>query len=378
MWNYMQPVEIVFKCGIINEISSFLTGRGFNRGILVCDEFFANSGIINKFWKSHVFSDIQPNPTLKNADECVRAIVDCKAEYVLVLGGGSVIDCAKIAAALAKTRQKAADVHSGSEKLGAGNSFAEDVSFLPVIAVPTTSGTGSEVTCVSVLTDETLGKKAPIFDTRLFPKIAVIDPELTVSMPPKLTAETGMDALAHALEGFWSKNHQPICEAMSLSAAGKIFKSLLKAHKDGSDMEARTQMSEAALIAGLAFALPKTAASHACSYPLTAKYNIPHGEACAFTLAAFARINAEADGKRLHRFAKKLGFADAYAMADRIDDMKDEMGLVMTLKDAEIPEADIPSLAEMSKHPNLLNNPVEMDTEELTEMYKSLANKQHV
>ena len=368
MWNYMQPVEIVFKSGIAKELDDFLSKRGFSRGILVCDEFFIESGLAREIWAHDIYSDIRPNPTLENADNCAKAIIDSKAEFVLALGGGSVLDCAKIAVALAKSGQKSADIHSGREKLTAGSG----PSVLPVIAIPTTAGTGSEVTCVSVLTDESLGKKAPILDPCLYPKIALIDPELTVSMPPKVTASTGLDALAHALEGFWSKNHQPICEAMSLAAARKVFGALPKAYMNGDNLQARTKMCEASVIAGLSFALPKTAGSHACSYPLTAKYNMSHGEACAFTLAAFTRINAEVEYKRLHRFAKRLGFSDARELADRIDDMKDEMGLAMTLKDAGIPEEDIPALAEMSQHPNMLNNPVEMDKERLIEMYNSL------
>jgi alcohol dehydrogenase len=161
-----------------------------------------------------------------------------------------------------------------------------------------------------------------------------------------------------------------------LEAARKIFTALPIVFKDGTNIQARTKMCEASVIAGLAFALPRTAGSHACSYPLTSKYGMPHGEACAFTLAAFTRINAgsgsDAKSCRLQDFAKKLGFKDAFAMADCIDEMKGEMGLKQTLEQSGIPNGSVPELAQLSQHPNMLNNPVEMTLEKLVEMYKSL------
>ena len=369
MWNYIQPTEIIFKHAALEEIDNLIQ---YTRGLLVIDEYFEKNGLAAKILKKSkklvgFYSDIQPNPTLDNADNCAAAIISNKVDFVLAIGGGSVLDCAKISAALAKFSLKAAEVHSGEKKLTGiiGSS-------LPVIALPTTAGTGSEVTAVSVLTDESQKKKAPILDFCLFPKLAIIDPELTVSMPPDVTAATGMDALAHALEGFWSKNHQPICESLSLEAARKIFAALPAAFKNGTDIKARAEMCEASVMSGLAFALPKTAGSHACSYPLTGKYNLPHGEACALTLAAFTRINASAESGRVDNFAKKLGFTGAHDMADHIDLLKKEMGLAMTLKDAKIPQNEIPTLAQLSQHPNMLNNPVDMTTDKLIEMYTAL------
>ena len=363
-WTYTQPVEILFQNGIANKIDDLLQQRGFTKGILVCDEFFADAwaNVSPKF--TAVFSDIQPNPTIENVQNCTNAIVASKAEFVVALGGGSAIDCAKIAAALAKSNQNAAKVHAGLESL-AGTS-------LPLIAIPTTAGTGSEVTPVSVITDAAAGKKSSVVHPCLFPKLAVIDPNLCLSMPPNLTAVTGLDALAHALEAFWSKNHQPICDALALEASRKVFEYLPTAFKDGKNIKARAEMCEASVLAGMAFALPRTAGSHACSYAFTSAYDIPHGEACALTLAAFTRINCEAEEGRLHNFAKQLGFKDAYAMADSIDELKKLTGMKMTLGEFGVTKETIPMLVEESKHPNLLNNPVNMDDKRLSEMFESL------
>ena len=152
--------------------------------------------------------------------------------------------------------------------------------------------------------------------------MVLIDPTLTLSVPPKVTASTGMDVLPHALEGFWSKNHLPICDALALHAADLVLRFLPQAYHHGEDIVAREKMCEAAVIAGLAFSLPKTAASHACSFPLTSIYGLPHGEACAFTLGALCRINSKAENGRLNIFAKKLGLTDAEELAIQIDMLK--------------------------------------------------------
>jgi len=363
-WTYTQPVEILFQSGIAGKIDDLLNQRGFTKGILVCDEFFLSAwGKISPKLTT-TYSDIQPNPTIENAQNCTNAIIASDAEFVLAVGGGSAIDCAKIAAALAKSKQNAAKVFAGEESL-AGLS-------LPLIVIPTTAGTGSEVTPVSVLMDAEEGKKSSIVHPCLFPKLTIIDPELCVSMPPDLTAITGLDALAHAIEAFWSINHQPICDALALEASRKVFEYLPTAYKDGNNLKARAEMCEASVMAGMAFAIPRTAGSHACSYAFTTGYDVPHGEACALTLAAFTRINCEAEEGRLHNFAKQLGFKDAYAMADRIDELKKMTGMRMTLKEIGVTEKDIPMLVEASKHPNLLFNPVEMDDKRLKELLEGL------
>lgn len=229
-----------------------------------------------------------------------------------------------------------------------------------------------EITCVAVLSDHELGKKGPIVSNGFYPSIAMIDPELTYTLPPRITASTGIDVLCHALEGFWSKGHQPVCDALALHACEIVFKYLRRAYKDPQDKEARAKMAEASVIAGLAFTLPKTTSSHACSFPLTNLYHIPHGEACGLTLDCFARINAEVENGRVHEFARKLGFADTYALADAIHELKVDLGLRLDLKDFNLTDEQVAELVKTSHHPNMLNNPVEITDEILNEMYQSM------
>lgn len=369
-WTYKQPVKIIFGVDKVKELSSLLEDEGLKNGLLVSDPFFVESGLADEVLQYAngkllgVFSNITPNPTVANVDECVQTIKDNEYDFVLALGGGSAIDCAKVACSVCKTPLPTAEFHSRRQKLGREH--------IPLVAVPTTAGTGSEVTGVSVLTDQSKGRKAPMASDNFYPRFALIDPRLTVSVTSCVTASCGLDVLSHALEGFWSKHHQPICDALALSATRTIFNYLPKAFKDGGDIKAREKVCEASVIAGLAFGLPKTAGSHACSFPLTNIFHIPHGEACALTLDSFTRINADAEGGRLHGFAKQVGFRDANDMADAILRLKIDMKMAVRLSSAGVKHEDIYELAKKSMHPNMMNNPVDIKLDDIIEMYSHI------
>lgn len=369
-WSYQQPVTIQFGVGTADEVAGILSDYGLDNGLLVSDRIFVENGTADRLLDASkgrltgVFSDIVPNPTVENVDACADMIRGKRHRFVLALGGGSAIDCAKAACSVSMAALSAREYLHGRGKLGKER--------LPLIAMPTTAGTGSEVTPVSVLCDNEAGIKAPLVSDNFYPDLAIVDPALTLSVPPRVTAGTGLDVLSHALEGYWSKNHQPVCDALALHAAGLVFEYLPPAYHDGSNLEYRSKMCEASIIAGLAFGLPKTTGSHACSFPLTSVYGLPHGEACAFTLDSFARINADAEGGRVRTLAGRLGFPGVDAMADRIYWMKKEMGMATTLAEAGIPESELRSLAEKSMHPNMLNNPVDMTADSLLELYRRL------
>ncbi len=372
IWDYLQPVTIRFGEGRVSEIAQIAKDLGATNGLLVADPFFFTNGLADKIVAETAgsitctFGDVSPNPDVAEVDACAQVIRNNKVGYVVALGGGSSMDLAKAAASIALTPDSIKKYH--------GTGVAMPQAHLPLIAIPTTAGTGSEVTCVSVLTDHSNGKKSPIVSNGFYPSVAIIDPVLTYTMPPKITAGTGIDVLSHALEGFWSKGHQPICDALALHAAGLVFQYLYRAYTDGKDAEAREKMCEASVIAGLAFTLPKTTSSHACSFPLTNLHHIPHGEACGLTLDYFAKINATgADGARIDTFAQALGFADTMAMADEIHTLKAKMGLRNDLKDLHLTEEQIADLVRISRHPNLYNNPVDITDAMLDAMYHEMA-----
>ncbi len=366
-WSFVEPVRIHFEVDGVKRLPELLRAEGFSRGLIVCDPYFmpraqsimsSSDGLIVS-----LFSQVTPNPRVTEVDACAAMLRACRADFAVALGGGSAIDLAKAACAIAHTDRPAADFHTCGVAVPDGG--------LPLVAIPTTAGTGSEVTCVSVLTDDEKGVKAPMSAPGLFPRLALVDAELTVSMPPKVTASCGLDALSHALEGFWSTGHQPVCDACALHAARLVFTYLTRACLDGDDREARTALCEASVVAGIAFGLPKTAASHACSFPLTTRYGLPHGEACAFTLDTLCHINAQAEHERLNIFAQQLGFPDAGAMGDRISEIKQITGMRHTLSQAGISEADLPALVQACHHPNLLNNPVPLTDDMLMTLFLS-------
>lgn len=364
-FNYMQPVKIIFGTGRIKELNELLSQYEGN-GLLVCTDIFYKNGLVDKLLANnpkltHTFTNVSANPDTSEVDECCELTRANDINFIVALGGGSVIDLAKVVATLCLTKDSVVKYH------GTGIELPKD--HLPLVAIPTTAGTGSEVTCAAVLTNRELGKKAPINSDNFYPDFALIDPELTYSVPKQITANTGMDVLCHALEGFWSKGHQPICDAMALHACHIVFKYLLKVYHDPMDVEAREMMCEASLIAGLAFSIPKTTSSHACSFPLTNIYGIPHGEACAMTIDYFAKIN---ESPRLTEFVNKLGFENVDAMCAQIYSMKKEMKMRLDLKDMDISEDQLSDLISISHHPNLNNNPVEINDEILEDMYRRM------
>ena len=360
-WDYKQPVEIIFGNGKISELSELL--KSAKKPLLVSDPFFIKSGLVNKIkaitGEITIYSDISPNPDVSEVDRCSKLITENNIDVIVALGGGSSLDLAKAASIAVENIE---DCISGKRNI--------PTEHIPIIAVPTTSGTGSEVTCVAVLTNRKTGKKAPLVSESFYPKIALIDPELTYSLPPYMTASTGIDVLCHAVEGYWSKGHQPICDALAVYAIKLVFKHLITAYEDGKNIEAREKLAEASVIAGLAFTLPKTTASHACSFPLTSIYHIPHGEACGLTLDYFMVINSS--DTRTQRLADELGYKTVNDFADDIRQLKQKLNLRLNLEEFSLSNDDITELVRLSHHPNLSNNPIEITDDILLKLYNDL------
>ena len=359
---YSQPVKIWFGEGKFSCLGQILDELGVQSAVLVCGKHFSPRAKALMQADSRLkalFDGVEQNPQLSGIEETVRLCREQGARAVIGIGGGSAMDTAKFAAAVSPNPGSALDYYQGRR------SFDAD-SRLTILAVPTTAGTGSEVTQVSVVSHGT--EKKTINNPAFMPTAAIVDPELTLGVPPRTTMNTGLDAMAHALEGYWSKNHQPIPDLMAVEAVRLILENLEKAYRNGGDLEARSSLSYAALLGGLSFALPKTAASHACSYPLSEDYHLPHGEACAFTLDSLVRINA--DG-RLEELCRRVGLAGTEELAERIRALKELGGLRSRL--SELGEVDLPKLCrDCAAHPLMQNNPVPLDEEKLREMFEAL------
>jgi alcohol dehydrogenase len=366
----IQTVNIIFGSNKLNDLYSILNENELHNGMLVCDPYFIKSGLANKIMHyskgllTDVFFDITPNPTVSSVDDCADIIRSKNIKFLAALGGGSALDCAKAAASVCLTKNSIVLYHS------ADRNFNSD--HIPLIAIPTTAGTGSEVSRKAVLTDPFRGIKAPISCKNFYPTLAIVDPVLTLSLPQRVTASTGFDALAHALEAHSSRYHKNESDEYSIEAAKLIFEYLPRAYANSLDLLSREKMSEASVLAGLAVDIAGTTVSHACSYPLTYLYNMRHGEACAFTLDSFIRMNAETEGVRLHSLAQQIGFKDAYDMADRVAQMKQQMEMKTTLDDAGIEISDIDNLAILSMQPDMVNSPAVITIDKLIKMYSSL------
>lgn len=364
-WLYRQPVEIRFGSGSLSQLPEAIRNIKGTKGLLVTSasmRYLAEK--LQKNPDNHIvsiYSEVRPNPSLQFVDECAILLRAQELDFVIAIGGGSVLDCAKAAASIAVEKHDILYYY--------GTDYALPPKGIPVIAIPTTAGTGSEVTSVSVLSNGQ--NKLPLSAASLTPKIAIVDPLLTLTLPPKITAITGIDALCHAIEGYSSIYHQPICDVLAVHAARLTLENLETAVKDGNNQKAREAMAEASLTAGLAFAMPKTTGPHACSYPLTAQYGIPHGEACGLTLEWFLRVNAAVP--RIQKLAQHLGFTDIQQLIDKIFELKKHIGIRIDLRDLHLTPAQIEKLAQDSQHPNLRNNPVPVTIEMLKDMYRSLA-----
>lgn len=373
-WEFGLPVKIIFGSGKRHNINEYIEEIGGRCGVLVCSKSFAKNGTADELIKAScgklkaVFSDIRPNPTTDNVDACTAVIRSINADFAVALGGGSPMDCCKAACAIAKGNDKISSYHTGGKPISSSEA-------IPMIAFTTTSGTASEVTNISVLTDMGKGIKQPMNDPAMYPKIAVIDPELTLSVPPQITASTGLDVLSHAIESYWSTLNQPICTACSVYSARLVFEWLEKAYSEPSNLEAREKMAEASIVAGVAFSHPRTTGSHACSFPLTNIYGVPHGEACAFTLDYFVKFNADnadSDG-RITALAKDCGFGSAYEMADEITAMKKRMGMKSRLSEIGCTsEEQIAELTKKSMSMLMERNPVPLSKQNILEMYNAL------
>jgi len=279
MWEFQLPTKIIFGRGSIDRVWENVDKK---KVLLVTGKSGFREQAARKIRKQlssaeiAVYDKVEPNPTYQNVDEGVELLGDAGGQMVIALGGGSVIDTAKLIASLAVNKGDAYDYAFRGKRI--------ERKGLPVIAIPTTAGTGSEVTPFAVISDKEKKLKAPVRNRYLFPKVAVVDPQLTASMPKELTASTGADALAHALEALWSKKAGPITDYLALRAVKIIFENLKKACEEPENMDVREEMSLASLLGGMAISNAWTGPAHAISYPFTSHFGVADGNACCLTL----------------------------------------------------------------------------------------------
>ena len=320
-----------------------------------------------------VYDNIKPNPTIKNVTSGVAACKAAGAEAIVAVGGGSAIDTSKAIATI-MTNPEFGDVRSLEGVAPTKHPC------LPIIAVSTTSGTAAEVTINYVITDVEKNRKFVCVDPHDIPIVAIVDPDMSASMPTGLCASTGMDALVHAVEGYITKGAWELTDMLHLKAIEIIGRSLRSAV--AGDFGGREAMSLGQYIAGMGFSNVGLGIVHSMAHPLSAVYDIPHGKACAMLLTAVLKFNAPATGEKYREIARVMGVPDVdemdqetyrQAAIDVIQKLADDVGIPKSLSEAGVKREDIPFLAESAFNDACTpGNPRDASMEEIIGIYESI------
>ena len=336
MWSYNNPVRIIFGVDQFASIASLINGRTYALVTYPEAPFQAlTERVANGAGKPLiVVKDIAPNPDCRLlAEQSARfASLTSVPEVIVAIGGGSVIDSAKVFAAAAgnfSRVQRYIETGDGGSTLSA----------IPVIAVPTTAGTGSEVTSFATVWDEERGRKFSLARKNLYPEVALVDPTLTLSKPHSLTLATGLDALSHSIESIWNINANPMSARHAVAAARAILVDLPNLLHDLTNLKLRHRIAEASLNAGLAFSNTKTAIAHSLSYPITLGWGVQHGIACSFILPTVLRSVVGIGGFREAALKQVFG-EDLDKGASDLTEFLASLGVGHRFADHGIPDID--------------------------------------
>ncbi|ANN96220.1 TPA: iron-containing alcohol dehydrogenase [Legionella pneumophila] len=349
-WNY--PTRILVGAGRINELAKACRELGMNAPLLVTDPGLASSLMVSKViqqaqasgLRTGLFCQIKTNPTGDNVMNGVCAFKAGQHDGVIAFGGGSALDAGKAIALMVGQDRPLWDF----EDVGDNWTRVNVSAMAPVLAIPTTAGTGSEVGRASVITDAEKQVKKIIFHPKMLPAMVILDPELTVGLPKLLTAATGMDALSHCLEAYCSNYYHPMAEGIALEGIRLIKENLIQAYKDGSDLEARTHMLVASAMGATAFQRG-LGAMHALAHPLGAIYDIHHGRLNAVLMPYVLLANRSEIENKIERLANYLSIANGFdGFLDWIEQMRLELGIENTLSQLGIDHSQIDRLAKMA------------------------------
>ena len=340
-FSYYMPTKIVFGINELENISKYIDGR---KTLVITSNGFVKRGLIERLKTLtndiiYVFTDVKSHPEFKDLELDYEAIHKNEFELILAIGGGSVLDASKYFSVYNQKKES-----KFVTNLIKGNIEKKDYKTIPIISVPTTAGTGSEITPWATIWDMEEKKKYSLHLPELFSQIALYDPTVTLSVPKDITIQTGLDTLSHALESIWNKNANPITINYAIKSAKIIMKYLPLLVNDLQNLEYRTEILKACMYAGLAFSNTQTAIAHAMSYYITANKGIPHGIACSFTLPMlidnvigkykfidnaleeiFGELNSNALREMLEKLNIKTNFEDYNLSKDEIEELENSL-----------------------------------------------------
>jgi alcohol dehydrogenase class IV len=375
------PGTIFSGPGSINKLCELRELRGAKHVLLITDAVLTELGFAETIKgvlselniKLTVFDAVEPEPSAKTVRELVSRMTDANVDAVIGLGGGSPMDVAKLTAFLLNSPQKLEDIYGVG--LAEGNR-------LPVIMIPTTAGTGSEVTPVAVVTADN-GDKAAVLGPQFLADAAILDAELTLGLPPKTSAATGVDAMVHAIEAYTSGvKKNSASDGLALQAMSLLLNNIHRVVKNGTDIEARHAMLNGSMLAGLAFANATVGAVHALAYPIGGLFHVSHGGSNAVVLAPVMRFNLPSAGKYYAEIARSVlpELSDstddiaANTLIDTLDQLVPAVGLEDRLRDFGISENDIPALRDGAlRQARLLSyNSRSIDGEDISNIYQQV------
>jgi alcohol dehydrogenase class IV len=373
-WSY--PTAIRFGAGRISEIADACNTAGMRKPLLVTDRGLANLPITQDTLAlldqaglgKAMFAEVDPNPNEKNLELGLKAYKEGGHDGVIAFGGGSALDLGKVVAFMCGQTRPVWDF----EDVGDWWTRADADKIAPIIAVPTTAGTGSEVGRAGVLSNSETHEKKIIFHPKLLAAVVICDPELTVGMPAMITAGTGMDAFAHCLEAYCSPHYHPMSQGIAIEGMRLVKENLPRVYADGSDIEARAHMMSAATMGATAFQ-KGLGAIHALSHPIGAFYNSHHGTTNAVVMAPVLKFNRAAIETRIEALAAYLGIAGGFdGFYNYVVELNASLGIPANLTELGVTDPDLDWLvASALKDPSVGGNPIEMNAKNTRALFEA-------
>ena len=374
-WSF--PTSIRIGQGRISELADACAAAGISRPLLVTDRGLASMDITTQALTlmeaaglgRGLFAEVDANPTGENVAAGLDVYREGGYDGVIAFGGGSGLDLGKTLAFMAGQSRPIWDF----EDIGDWWTRADPDGIHPIVAVPTTAGTGSEVGRASVITNSDTHEKKIIFHPKMLPSVVICDPELTVGMPKFITAGTGLDAFAHCVEAYSSPHYHPMSQGIALEGMRLVVDNLPRAYSDGTDIDARANMMSAAAMGATAFQ-KGLGAIHALSHPVGAHFNTHHGTTNAVFMPAVLQFNRPAIAERFDRVAAYLGIAGGFdGFCDFVDRFNTSFGIPRTLSELGVTDPDLDVLTDAAlRDPSTGGNPVEMTAENTRKLYESL------
>ena len=374
-WSY--PTQIKFGAGRIREIADACNQANIKRPLLITDKGLSNLPITSRTLQlmkeaglgDALFSNVDPNPNEKNLNSGITAFKEGNHDGVIAFGGGSGLDLGKLVAFMVGQDRSVWDFEDVSDWWTRANPNT----IFPIVAIPTTAGTGSEVGRASVLTNSVTLEKKIIFHPQILPKVVICDPELTIEMPKSITAGTGLDAFAHCVEAFSSPHYHPMSQGIAVEGMRLVIENLGKVYSDGSDIEARANMMSAALMGATAFQ-KGLGAIHALSHPIGAVHHTHHGTTNAVCMPAVLRLNESKIRDRFDSVTGYLGIQNGFSgFKVFVDEFNASLNIPLRLSDLGVENPDLGKLVKGAlSDPSCGGNPVKLTSDNLKALFEEV------